>query len=162
MATEYKIIIENKSGGQKNYVIFNEPPKINAKIDENVWANVFTTHPTPPGQTAEFTISTQYTAVVGTANKTIGEGVRVSCGQPMPVVLGTANSNGDLLAKGTTYSMFVDKGAPQFKQNPLEPSGSINAFEIRTNDTFTREDAVGGMFLGRSINCMVFSIMAGS
>ncbi|KAL6714840.1 hypothetical protein ACLMJK_007100 [Lecanora helva] len=146
MATEYKITITNNSGSQQNYLIFNEPPKINQRVQEDVWANVFVKKATPPRQTTVITISSLFSAVVGSADSKPGTGVSVSCGVPMPVELGTADPSGVLARKGTTYKMFAQDGAPQFRQEPTAAGGIINAFEIQT-EPFSAGNAVEGNWL---------------
>ena len=144
MATEYTITIRNQSGAQQNYLIFNETPMINKQVDSNVWLNVFQRRATPPGQVCTFKIRTNYSAVCGSADDKPGAGVSVSVGAPSPVTLGKADPNGSLKTPGTSYMLTVIGGAPQFKTDPITPNGSINAFEIKTDNSFTYQDAVNG------------------
>lgn len=140
MAT-YTITIKNNSGDQQNYFIFNEAPKINNKVNSDVWLNVFQRKATPKNQTCIFKFATTYGAVVGSADVDLTSGNSVSVGAPVPVQLGVANDDGTLKSAGTSFKMTVIDGAPQFTDNAPPANGAIQAFEIITDDSFTAADA---------------------
>lgn len=143
MAT-YTIQITNKTGAQQNYLIFNEAPLINDRVEDNVWLNVFYKKAVPNSQTISFKLTNKYSAVCGSADAKPGNNVSVSVGAPSPVTLGQADSSGRLSKPGTSYKLTVVDGAPQFTPGPQTPAGKINAFEILTDDSFTYSQAVNG------------------
>ncbi|KAF9766818.1 hypothetical protein IL306_000718 [Fusarium sp. DS 682] len=145
--TTYTINIKNNSGAQQNYFIFNEAPMINSSVDANVWLNVFSRKATAKNQTCVFKFATKYGAVVGSADSDLTTGNSVSVGNPVPVVLGAANDDGTLKNKGTSLKMTVIDGAPQFTDTSPPDNGSIQAFEIVTDNSFTVAEAKNNNYL---------------
>ncbi|KAK4103805.1 hypothetical protein N658DRAFT_548374 [Parathielavia hyrcaniae] len=139
------ITIRNESGSDLNYSLFNEKPIIHAKMQEQIFSNVFCNVSTAAGQVVEVTINTQYTAVVGT-HKGDDETVRVKVGLSRDITLGVTNNEGYIIPGTTLEFALASNKAPTFSAEPLPPSGLVNTFAIKSpaNKGWDKADAKAG------------------
>ncbi|KIX94051.1 uncharacterized protein Z520_10077 [Fonsecaea multimorphosa CBS 102226] len=139
MANVYKITIANQSGKQQRYALFAEKPAVTGTPQEGL-QHVFATAHTASDQIAFIEIHRQYYAMCGLFESCPGRGVNVSVVERREVTLGIVHMDGTQ-SPGTTLSMTVIDGVPQFRQE-MTLKSAANAFEIDTDDSFTYEEAV--------------------
>lgn len=143
MVNKYSITVKNQSGAQQHYALFNKPPVVTGRVQGQIWANVFATGNTPQGSQAHFTMYTQYYGIVGSSQGTPADGVVVDVTGESAVDLGSTTANGTAVP-GTSLHLKVSDGAPQFDTNPNPNASYVNAFEIRTANDFTINEAKKG------------------
>lgn len=133
---EYTIIVQNNSGSNQQYALFQTPPSISiGGVQPKIWTNVFATGLAPDTQSTNFTMYKQYYGVVGQSKGKPGDAVTVTVSGQRPVTLGNTNADGTQVP-GTTLALEIvsigDKQAPTYAQTNSQPSGSVNAFSITT------------------------------
>ncbi|KAM0554013.1 hypothetical protein ACHAPJ_007088 [Fusarium lateritium] len=146
MANRYTIQVQNQSGIDQEYALFNQPPRVSGRHQDQVWSNVFATGRAPTGSTTSFEVSKQYYAITGTSMGSPQDGVQVEVSSWRPVKLGSSESN-ETSVPGTTLSLAVQDDMPQFSDSPRPDGAYPNAFEIQTGNDFTLRDAKSGGFL---------------
>ncbi|KXH62589.1 hypothetical protein CNYM01_02792 [Colletotrichum nymphaeae SA-01] len=137
---KYNITVQNQSGSQQKYVLFNKAPVVTGRVQGQIWSNVFATGNTPEGSQTNFTFSGQYSAVVATSQGSPSSGVQVNVSGERDVTLGSKKDDGTAVP-GSTLQLIVAEDAPQFSNNPLLNSAFSNAFEIQTGNDFTFSQA---------------------
>ncbi|KAF4337525.1 hypothetical protein FBEOM_8623 [Fusarium beomiforme] len=131
MPNTYTITIQNNSGTNQNYALFNEKPVVTSSVASKVWNNALKIAPAGPGSSTTFTINSQYYAYVGSSSGVPGQDdVAVSVSTANPVDLGSTDLQGNP-KKGTTLKMDVVDMAPQFT-GKAAANGSLGAFGINT------------------------------
>ncbi|KAK1723555.1 hypothetical protein CaCOL14_001182 [Colletotrichum acutatum] len=146
MVNKYSITVQNQSGSQQQYVLFNKPPMVSGRVQGQIWSNVFAHGNTPRGSRATFSVFSQYYAIVATSQGSPSTGVEIDVTSERDVILGSLKDDGTAVP-GTTLQLIVAKDAPQFSDTPLPNSSFSNAFEIQTGNDFTVAQAKQGNYL---------------
>jgi len=144
MVNIYKITVQNDSGSQRKYALFNKAPQVTGSVQGEIWGNVFASKTVPPGDSVTFKITNKYYAFVGSSEGKPGDQVQISVGGSREVNLGSKKANGQL-SPGTTLDMVVIDDAPQFTRDIPAPSAYADSFSIQTGD-FDRKQAERGRF----------------
>jgi hypothetical protein len=131
MPNTYTITVQNNSGSNQSYALFNEVPKLESSVNSKVWSNALKVVHAGPSSSLTFTISSQSFAYVGSSSGVPGQdGVEVSIANATEVELGSTDLEGNQ-RRGTTLNMDVVGMAPQFVGNTA-PGGRVGAFGIQT------------------------------
>ncbi|KAF2654478.1 hypothetical protein K491DRAFT_717080 [Lophiostoma macrostomum CBS 122681] len=123
MVNQYTINVNNQSGIDQQYAIFNDTPTVTTGPGDNhadplIWSNVFATANTPLNESATFIIFKQWSAQISTSD-----------GSPEP---GTSVE----LTEGPN-----EKNFPQFKSPPPKAAGEVSKFQFVTDNNFSNSDA---------------------
>jgi hypothetical protein len=147
MPNTYSITIKNESGQEQDYSLFSKPPKVTGKVQPEIFSNVFATALASSPSISNFTIQTQYLAVVGSSTGTPRDAVQVNVTQMRGVTLGTVAADGTA-NPGTTLKLgFAKNGAPTFEKDELKPTSDECAFAIVTpSGVFDDKTAIGSKF----------------
>lgn len=140
MVNKYTITVKNNSGAHQRYALFNKPPKVTSRVQSQIWTNVFATGNTPKGNTARFSMYTQYYAIVGTSEGSPADGVEVDVTGQRQVNLGATKPTGEVVP-GTTLGLTVSDDAPWFEDNTYPDGAYVKSFEIKTKNDFTIAEA---------------------
>jgi hypothetical protein len=142
--TTYTITVNNQSGADQNYALFNQVPAvISSGANPKIWSGVFATAPTPAGSSAVFEISKQYFAEIATSTGSLTDGITVNITSEREVKLGKTDESG-ILIPGSTKQMVVNSMIPEFSPKPLTNAANADCFEMLTGHDFTVTDATEG------------------
>ncbi|KAG8671042.1 hypothetical protein FPOAC2_04358 [Fusarium poae] len=131
MPTTYTITIQNNSGSNQNYALFNEVPKLESSVSAKVWNNALRTARAGPNSSTTFNITSQFFAYIGSSSGVPGQDdVTVDVSSSNEVELGSTDLEGNP-KKGTTLKMDVVDMAPQFT-GKVAAGGKVGAFSIQT------------------------------
>ncbi|ORX96588.1 hypothetical protein BCR34DRAFT_593793 [Clohesyomyces aquaticus] len=148
MVNVYTINIQNDSGSDQTYAVFNAVPKVKTDVNQpSIWSNVFATADTPHTEPCKFEIFEQWTAQIGTSQGSPAEGVVVSVQGNQLVTLGYLDDQGKQVA-GTSKEMYAPGGKfPQFQEPDPTPAGDEGAFQFVTSSDFTVQEATDGNWM---------------
>jgi len=144
MVNQYTIVIENQTGADHTYALFNDYPKVktDSGTDPKIWSNVFATAKTAATQTATFNVFEQFTAQIGTSEGSAAEGVTVNVQGNEQVTLGFIDQNTGKTVPGTSKGFTsLPDDIPKFSSPDPAAAGSIGSFEFTTDDSFTFQEA---------------------
>ncbi|KAK2033596.1 hypothetical protein LX32DRAFT_679585 [Colletotrichum zoysiae] len=122
MVDTYTVNLDNQSGNDVHFV------SVRVLADKKAG----------PGERAVVEIRNEYFAIIGMSSA--GSGVSVSSGDARPVVLGSRNDLGAVIA-GTTVKTVSHGDGFGFSQDPQTSSGDVGAFVLETDDNFRYVDA---------------------
>lgn len=141
--TNKTIKVQNRTGSNQSYALFNEAPRVEGHVQGKVWSNIFRTLRAPNGATASFSVSSQYFAFTGTSEGRPDDGVGVDVSSEKPITLGSVRPDGAHVP-GSTVQLSGEDNALRFGNDSSPDSGFAGAFSIRSNSDFTSNDANRG------------------
>lgn len=144
MSNTYTIYIDNESGTDHTYAIFNDTPIVEGSSSK-IWSNVFATAQVANGEKGSFEIFEGWAAQITTSQGSPGVGVVVQVGETDPVTLNYVDASGkDVL--GTTVELTSTNGTfPKFVvPDPPPAAPKPGQFEFITDNSFTQDQANEG------------------
>ncbi|CAJ0550955.1 Ff.00g108850.m01.CDS01 [Fusarium sp. VM40] len=144
--TNKTIKVQNRTGSNQSYALFNEAPRVEGHVQGKVWSNIFRTLRAPNGATASFSVSSQYFAFTGTSEGRPDDGVGVDVSSEKPITLGSVRPDGAHVP-GSTVQLSGEDNALRFGNDSSPDSGFAGAFSIRSNSDFTSNDANRGNYI---------------
>ncbi|KAM0481097.1 hypothetical protein ACHAP7_004665 [Fusarium lateritium] len=127
--TRQIIKVQNSTGSQQTYALFNKDPQVHGQVQGQVWSNVFSTARVPDHAMAAFSM---------------GVGVNVSAERP--VKLGSTNPDGTHIP-GSSVQLVVEDGAPQISNNSSPDNAFSGAFAIGTQNDFSTSEASNNNYI---------------
>lgn len=143
MPNRKTIKVQNRTGSDQTYALFNEAPRVQGHVQGQIWSNVFGTTRAPRGAMAAFSVTNQYYAFTGTSEGRPQMGVGVNVSSERPVTLGSIRDDGTH-TPGNTVQLSSEDNALYFNNNPSPDSAFSGAFAIRSSNDFTASDASRG------------------
>ncbi|KAG5662533.1 hypothetical protein KAF25_004951 [Fusarium avenaceum] len=138
--TNKTIKVQNRTGSNQSYALFNEAPRVEGHVQGKVWSNIFETTRSPNGAVASFSVSSQYFAFTGISEGRPEDGVRVDVSSEKPITLGSLRSDGEHVP-GSTVQISGEDHALRFGNDSSPDSGFVGAFAIHSNSDFSSSDA---------------------
>lgn len=141
--TNKTIKVQNRTGSNQSYALFNEAPRVEGHVQGKVWSNIFETKRSPNGAVASFSVSSQYFAFTGISEGSPEDGVGVDVSSEKPITLGSLRSDGEHVP-GSTVQISGEDHALRFGNDSSPDSGFVGAFAIRSGSDFSSSDAKRG------------------
>jgi len=138
MPNTYSITVQNKSGSQQQYALFNKVPQVTGKVQEQIWSNVFATGSGAHDMSVGFSVTNETYAIVGMKKTHPSKKVIVSVAGSKPVTLGRTQADGQAVP-GSTLKVIVNQTVPQFSTDALPDSSVPHAFSIQTGEFSNKE-----------------------
>ncbi|KAF5635785.1 sulfatase [Fusarium sp. NRRL 52700] len=145
MVNRYTITVENQSGVQRKYALFNKKPNVTGTVQGEIWSNVFVAKTLPVDNSATFRLTNKSYAIVGSSDGNPGDAVYMDISGNQEVTLGAKTAAGEVIP-GSTLKVVVDDDVPQFSTQPFPNSSLTNAFEIQTGE-FSAAKAKKGKYM---------------
>ncbi|KAM0205485.1 hypothetical protein ACHAQI_009207 [Fusarium lateritium] len=144
--TRQIIKVQNSTGSQQTYALFNKDPQVHGQVQGQVWSNFFSTARVPDHAMAAFSVSNQYFGFTGSSEGRPQMGVGVNVSAERPVKLGSTNPDGTHIP-GSSVQLVVEDGAPQIGNNSSPDNAFSGAFAIGTQNDFSTSEASNNNYI---------------